>query len=97
MPPYAPAVISNNPLLIHFGQLVGCSVGLYQRHRLKLHAGSDLEILERLSDYGLRSECIPAIFGGTWKQEDFSKWVETRHKIEASRYKGRKYEVVTYY
>ena len=61
------------------------SVGLHQRHRLKIHAGSDLEILDNLGDYGIKASSVPAMFGGDWKPSDFAQWREKRHKLEISR------------
>ena len=60
-------------------------MGLHQRHRLKLHAGSDLEVLDCLSDYGISPISIPALFGGSWKAADFSRWLEERCRKEAGR------------
>ena len=72
---------------IHFSHRVTrcISVGLHQRHRLQLHAGSDVEILDRLSDYGITATSVPSIFGGGWRPSDFIKWRDSRYKKELSR------------
>lgn len=62
-------------------------MGLHQRHRLKIHAGSDLEILDHLGDYGIKPSSIPAMFCGDWKTSDFVEWSAKRRKLEIARSK----------
>ena len=62
-------------------------MGLRQRHRVQLHAGSDLEILDRLGDYGIKPASVPLMFRGEWKASDFAQWLEKRHKLEIARSK----------
>lgn len=60
-------------------------MGLHQRHRLKIHAGSDLEVMDRLNDFGITKDNLPATFGGDWKINNFHKWTEQRLQVEATR------------
>ena len=60
-------------------------MGLHVRHRLRLHAGSDFEVLDRLGDYGITPKSIPSTFGGEWKASDFAQWIEARSRLELAR------------
>jgi hypothetical protein len=58
-------------------------IGQAYRHRLRVHAGSDKEIVDRLSDYGILASSVPSSFGGDWNCSDFLDWKEKRLLMEA--------------
>lgn len=60
-------------------------MGMHQRHRLKLHAGSDLEVVDSLGNYGIMPNSIPSTFGGEWRMERFMEWIRQRETIESRR------------
>jgi hypothetical protein len=59
-------------------------IGQVYRHRLRVHAGSDKEIVDRLSDYGIIASSVPSSFGGDWHRSDFLDWKEKRLLVEAT-------------
>jgi hypothetical protein len=60
-------------------------VGRKNRLRFVVHAGSDTELLDQFSDYGLVKVHMSHCVGGSYGRDDFLEWVGERQEQERER------------
>lgn len=55
------------------------------RSRIRDHAGTHEEVIDSLATYGIPKSAVPDIWGGEFKLDDRSDWLEARRSIENGR------------
>jgi hypothetical protein len=60
-------------------------MGRESRLRFVLHAGSDTELLDQFSDYGILKVHMSSCFGGSYDRDNFLQWVRERLEQETER------------
>jgi hypothetical protein len=65
-------------LLPVFGAIVPANY----RHRIQLHSGSDVELIECLNSFGVPDTSVPMHMGGAYTDESFLEWLSEQRQLE---------------
>ena len=54
----------------------------HYRHRVKIHSGTDKEIIASLASYGIKRDNVTPRLGGDFDDDKFRAWLEVQRQRE---------------